>query len=225
MLDELKRTGGSTALVTLCVGGGMGTATIMSGICAMLAEELIYRSPQPEVVIPDLPLPAYVLERMQRFGSRPALVDSLSGRTITYAEAVAAIRGTAAALVADGFASGEVVAFLSPNSLEFPIAFHAVGLAGGTVTPMVPLGTRDDLVRQLRDSGASLLIVDAALADRGREAAATAGTARVRPFKDASDALVRWSDAPAPEVVIDPATALVALPYSSGTTGRPKASC
>ena len=57
----------------------------------MLAEELIYRSPQPEVVIPDLPLPAYVLERMQRFGSRPALVDSLSGRTITYAEAVAAI--------------------------------------------------------------------------------------------------------------------------------------
>ena len=29
VLDELERTGGSTALVTLCVGGGMGTATII----------------------------------------------------------------------------------------------------------------------------------------------------------------------------------------------------
>ena len=28
-LDELERSGKSTALVTLCIGGGMGTATII----------------------------------------------------------------------------------------------------------------------------------------------------------------------------------------------------
>ena len=28
-LDELERTGKSTALITLCIGGGMGTATII----------------------------------------------------------------------------------------------------------------------------------------------------------------------------------------------------
>jgi acetyl-CoA C-acetyltransferase len=28
-LDELERTGRSTALITLCIGGGMGTATII----------------------------------------------------------------------------------------------------------------------------------------------------------------------------------------------------
>ncbi|MBL4540166.1 MAG: hypothetical protein JKP96_16030, partial [Oceanicaulis sp.] len=29
VLDELERTGKSTGLATLCVGGGMGTATII----------------------------------------------------------------------------------------------------------------------------------------------------------------------------------------------------
>ncbi len=31
-LDELERTGGSTALITLCIGGGMGTATIIERV-------------------------------------------------------------------------------------------------------------------------------------------------------------------------------------------------
>jgi acetyl-CoA C-acetyltransferase len=31
-LDELERTGGSTALISLCVGGGMGIATIIERI-------------------------------------------------------------------------------------------------------------------------------------------------------------------------------------------------
>jgi acetyl-CoA C-acetyltransferase len=32
VLDELERTGKSTALVTLCIGGGMGTATIIERV-------------------------------------------------------------------------------------------------------------------------------------------------------------------------------------------------
>ncbi len=31
-LDELERTGKSTALITLCIGGGMGTATIIDRV-------------------------------------------------------------------------------------------------------------------------------------------------------------------------------------------------
>ena len=31
-LDELERTGKSTALITLCIGGGMGTATIIERV-------------------------------------------------------------------------------------------------------------------------------------------------------------------------------------------------
>ncbi|OYW79661.1 MAG: hypothetical protein B7Z26_07705, partial [Asticcacaulis sp. 32-58-5] len=32
VLDELERTGKSTALVTLCVGGGMATATVIERV-------------------------------------------------------------------------------------------------------------------------------------------------------------------------------------------------
>ncbi len=32
VLDELERTGKSTALVTLCIGGGMGTATVIERV-------------------------------------------------------------------------------------------------------------------------------------------------------------------------------------------------
>ncbi len=32
LLDELERTGQSTGLATLCVGGGMGTATIIERV-------------------------------------------------------------------------------------------------------------------------------------------------------------------------------------------------
>ena len=31
-LDELERRGKSTALITLCIGGGMGTATIIERV-------------------------------------------------------------------------------------------------------------------------------------------------------------------------------------------------
>jgi acetyl-CoA C-acetyltransferase len=32
MIDELERTGGKRALITLCVGGGMGVATIIERV-------------------------------------------------------------------------------------------------------------------------------------------------------------------------------------------------
>jgi acetyl-CoA C-acetyltransferase len=32
VIDELERRGGSTALITLCIGAGMGTATIIERV-------------------------------------------------------------------------------------------------------------------------------------------------------------------------------------------------
>ena len=39
VLDELERTDKSTALVTLCIGGGMGTATIIERVLSRSREE------------------------------------------------------------------------------------------------------------------------------------------------------------------------------------------
>ena len=45
---------------------------------------MIYRSPRPAIEIPDMPLADFVLARASERGSRPALVDSVTGRALAY---------------------------------------------------------------------------------------------------------------------------------------------
>ena len=44
---------------------------------------MIYRSPLPDVEIPDVPLTPFVLKRAASLGAKPAFVDGASGRTLT----------------------------------------------------------------------------------------------------------------------------------------------
>jgi hypothetical protein len=43
----------------------------------------ISRTPWPDVDIPDVSLPAYVLASAAKRGERPALIDGPTGRTLT----------------------------------------------------------------------------------------------------------------------------------------------
>ncbi len=55
------------------------------------------------------------LERFKGFEEKPALIDGLSGRTLTYGQLAGAIRLVAASLVQRGFGKGDVFAIYSPN--------------------------------------------------------------------------------------------------------------
>ena len=92
---------------------------------------MIFRSPEPDVVIPEVALTPFVLERASARGDKPAFIDGPTGRTLTYAGLVEAINGTAAGLAAQGFRKGNVLAIYSPNLPEYAVAFHAVSLLGG----------------------------------------------------------------------------------------------
>ncbi len=57
---------------------------------------MIYPSPLPDVEIPDLPLTASVLAGAAGRAAKPALIDGLSGRALTYgglASAIASLAG------------------------------------------------------------------------------------------------------------------------------------
>lgn len=45
---------------------------------------MIHASPLPDVEIPELSLPAYVLARAAELGDKPAIIDGPTGRTLTY---------------------------------------------------------------------------------------------------------------------------------------------
>jgi len=189
---------------------------------------MIFRSPYPERDIPETPLTPFVLARARALKDKPALIDALSGRTITYEQLYEAVQRVAAGLAARDFRKGDVFAIYSPNVPEYAIAFHAVSLVGGIVTTLNPLSTAQEAGHQLKDAGAKYLLTVPALLDKAREAAtAAASVAEIFVFGTAEGA-TPFSDLFAedgrepPAVEIDPHADVVALPYSSGTTGLPK---
>ncbi|HEX3211127.1 MAG TPA: 4-coumarate--CoA ligase family protein [Actinomycetota bacterium] len=187
-----------------------------------MAGEIVL-SPQPDVTVPDVPLHEYVLADAMGRADQAALIDGPSGRTLSYGQLAGGVRRVAAGLAARGFAKGDVFAIYSPNVPEYALAFYGVSAAGGVNTTISPLYTVDELVRQLTDARARFLLTVPPFLPKALEAAGRSGVEEVfvlgegegaTPFAD----LLTAGDTP-PEVDIDPASDLVVLPYSSGTTG------
>jgi acyl-CoA synthetase (AMP-forming)/AMP-acid ligase II len=183
------------------------------------------RSPFPDVDIPDVSLPDFVLEPAGELGDRPALIDAPTGRAITYVQLVESVRAAAAGLAERGFGKGEVFAHYAPNCPEYAVAFHAVATVGGVNTTANPQLTEEEFAAQLRDSGARLLVTIPELVEKATAAAQQSGVEEIFVYGEADGATpfasLRAAGEP-PRVAIDPAEDLVALPYSSGTTGLPK---
>jgi acyl-CoA synthetase (AMP-forming)/AMP-acid ligase II len=187
---------------------------------------MIFRSPHPDVTIPEVPLTSFVLQRARELGPKPALIDGPSGRTISYEQLAGAVRLVASGRARRGFHKGETFAIFSPNVPEYTVAFHAVASLGGISTTINPLYTTGELTNQLKDAGAKYLLTIPQFLDKAREAASAAGVQEIFVFGEAEGATpfaeLLKSDGQLPEVAIDPRQDIVTLPYSSGTTGLPK---
>jgi acyl-CoA synthetase (AMP-forming)/AMP-acid ligase II len=187
---------------------------------------MIFKSPYPDVEIPNMPLTDYILERTKQFGDKPALIDGPSDRTITYSQLGGAIRLVASSLAKRGFGKGDVFAIYSPNLPEYAIAFHAISLVGGIVTTVNPLYTASELTHQLKDAGAKYILTISLFLENAKTAAAETGIEEIFTFDPVEGATpfatLLQSDGSLPEVNINPAEDVVVLPYSSGTTGFPK---
>jgi acyl-CoA synthetase (AMP-forming)/AMP-acid ligase II len=197
---------------------------------------MIFRGPLPDVVIPEIPITPFVFQNAKERGDKPALIDGPTGRTITYSELVDSIARAAASLDRRGFKKGEVFGILSPNVPEYAIAFHAVATLGGIVSPVNPLYTEHEIAHQLKDAGARFLVTVPQCLQKAAGAAREAKVEELFVFENAGikahgsedvnnatpfSSLLE-SDGDVPNVMINPREDLVALPYSSGTTGLPK---
>lgn len=185
----------------------------------------IYTSPRPDLVIPDLPLSDLVLRHAGRLADKPAFIDALSGRALTFGQMQSFAQALAAGLRRLRIGKGDVVALFAPNLPDYPALFHGCLMAGAAVTTANPQSPAADLGKQLADSGAKLVITVAALATTAMEAA------RGIPVRvvtldpcDLAEPLsaILVQDGIDPPDPIDPAVDLAALPYSSGTTGPAK---
>lgn len=171
-------------------------------------------APYPEVHA------SYFFQRMaEQRPNHVALVNATTGAEHTFRETWQAASRLARRLQEDGVKKGDRVAIHAPNSPEYAVAFHAVLLAGATVTTMNPLYREREIEHQLHDSGATSIF------------AAEATKEVVQGVWDKAEGLYTLDDAwllagSAPgehkPVKVNPLEDLAVLPYSSGTTGGPK---
>ena len=181
--------------------------------------------------------PLAFLERsLDVFADKTAI--AYGDRRLTYSEFGAAATRLANALRASGIERGDRVAYLCPNIPEMLVANFGVPLAGAV---MVPINTRlsAEEVRFICDhSGAKLLVADTEYLPALAPVLGSLQTVREvvalnDPLGPASPAaaehahisydelMARGSGNPLPWTV-DDELGLIAINYSSGTTGEPK---
>ncbi|WP_112275088.1 AMP-binding protein [Lentzea terrae] len=187
---------------------------------------MVFRSPFPDVEIPDVSLHQLLFGDIADRVDRVALIDGMSGASLTYGQLAGAIDRMAAALAARGIGKGDVVGILSPNTPYYAVVFHGILRAGATATTINALYTPDEVAHQLHDAGAKMLFTVSVLLPNAAPGAAKAGVTDVVVLDGAegypSLPELLANDHPVPEVEIDPAEDIAVLPYSSGTTALPK---
>ncbi|MCC7325671.1 MAG: AMP-binding protein [Burkholderiales bacterium] len=102
---------------------------------------------------------ADLLEKVAgKYADRPAFHNL--GHTISYTELERLSRGFAAFLQGlPGMARASRVAIMAPNLLQYPVALFGILRAGMTVVNVNPLYTPRELEHQLKDSGATAIVI------------------------------------------------------------------
>lgn len=188
---------------------------------------MIYQSRYPAVALPDVPLHTLVFEALGRSPDHVAMTMAGTGATFTNAQLVDRSLRCAAGLRALGLGPGDCLAIIAPNCLEYPVALLATSALGAHAALPNPLGTAEEFVGQLTRTQARIVVTIPALLERVVPAATAARVAHVVVIGEAPAGTLPFGDLtnsePLHELpVVDPGS-LAALPFSSGTSGRPKA--
>jgi long-chain acyl-CoA synthetase len=191
---------------------------------------------QMEFMRPSLNYPVHPYDELltrtaQRFPENTALV--FKDISLTYRELEALTNSFAHALLQLGIKQGDRVCILMTNRPEFIISWFAIARIGATISPMNPSYKEREVAYQLGNSEAVgivvqnelLPLVQAALPDAPNlKHIITAGPGQPanpgdnRPFAE----LLKGQPPTTPDRPTIGWNDLLALPYSSGTTGLPK---
>ncbi|EEF29200.1 AMP dependent CoA ligase, putative [Ricinus communis] len=196
-------------------------------------QEFIFRSKLPDIYIPNhLPLHTYCFENISQFKDNACLINGATGDVYTYADVELTSRKVAAGLHKLGIKQNEVIMILLQNSPEFVFAFLGASVLGAISTTANPFYTPAEIKKQASASNAKLIITQAAYVEKVKDFANENGikimTIDSPPpaLDDCRDCLhfselTKADENDIPAVKINPDD-VVALPYSSGTTGLPK---
>lgn len=179
----------------------------------------------------DRTLPTMLTRRAEAFGARPLV--TIGGETWTYAQARDVAARFAGTLADAGIATGDRVALLCSNRIEFMQAFLGCAWLGAVIVPINVASRGAQLQHILANSGARLLIIERDLVDHLSHVDLAAlplqtiwlidgapersiGALATQPLPPLGEAR--------PAAMLRPSD-LLAILYTSGTTGPSKGVC
>lgn len=178
----------------------------------------------------------YVLAKTDSLSSiaaKTAFIEGTTGARTTYSEFATRVRSLAGGLVARNVKPGAVWAILAPNSPDFAVVFHAFAYAGACISPVNPAYSVEEIAHQIEDAGAVGVITVTALLPKVTQCGVKLNdivlidgqneTGKDESSDSTISSLSSWIGEPLKKQVQVPLDShVVALPYSSGTTGLPK---
>nr|AGO89318.1 Ca4CL1 [Salix arbutifolia] len=192
------------------------------------AQEFIFRSKLPDIYIPShLPLHTYCFQNLSQFKDNPCLINGSTGEIHTYADVELRSRKVASGLYKLGIKQGDVILLLLQNSPEFVFAFLGASYIGAVSTTANPFYTPAEVAKQATASKAKLIITQAVYAEKVEQFAKENVHVKIVTIDSPPENYLHFSELTnsdendIPAVKINPDD-VVALPYSSGTTGLPK---
>jgi acyl-CoA synthetase (AMP-forming)/AMP-acid ligase II len=162
-----------------------------------------------------------------QYAEQTAIIES--GQAVTYRQLGDRVRHIASGLAYQwGVQPGDIVALLSPNSVEFVISYLAIVQLGATVQPIDERLTPEEMAAILRDANTRFLIVHGSLwtkfdeaRERGVMVEHMLGIGPDAIGIESFGAWVKCASTPPSTVALSPST-VAELMYTSGTTGDPK---
>jgi len=195
----------------------------------MVAPELF----RPPVDFPDVPYDHLLRTAAERTPDRPAIV--YHDLILTYREVVSMVNCIANGLYNMGMRKGDRICLLTTNRPEYIITFIAAASIGAVVSPMNPAYKDREIAYQLENSEAKALLVQRELVPMLQQVLHDKSFPHLKHFLVTGDGvpeslpeaipfakLMRESSPKPPPHVEISGDDLLALPYSSGTTGFPK---
>ncbi|XP_061361735.1 4-coumarate:CoA ligase 1-like isoform X1 [Gastrolobium bilobum] len=189
--------------------------------------DFIFRSKLPDIYIPThLPLHTYCFENLSQFKHRPCLINGNTGETFNYAAVELTARKVAAGLYKLGIQQGDVILLLLQNCPQFVFAFLGASYLGAVVTTANPFYTPAEVAKQATASNSKLIITQSSYVDKVKDFARD-NEIKVVCIDSPPEGYLHFSElteadeGEIPAVKISPDD-VIALPYSSGTTGLPK---
>lgn len=195
----------------------------------MFAPELF----RPLVDFPDVPYDHLLRMAAERTPDRTAII--YHNLSFTYREVVSMVNSIANGLCNLGIQKGDRICLFTTNRPEYIITFIAAASIGAVVSPMNPGYKEREIAYQLENSEAKAILVQQELLPQLQKALSQKSFPNLKSIivtgesgpEDMPNAilfakLMRESSPKHPEPVDISGDDLVALPYSSGTTGFPK---